>query len=112
MTQCALWDVLKFRQDYYFVTFNPNDGRNSTTLAPGGGAPPPSAKNCKLATIMKYIPYEHLIAMVEEFLTTFGHIGTSHIAPEEFMESPQSCSMRDFDDIKNKLISHYLDSVD
>ena len=57
--------------------------------------------------MMKYIPYDRIIAMVEDFLTIFGHI-----APKEFMEGPQPCSMTDFDDIKNKLINHYINSVD
>ena len=101
-TEYALWDVLKFCGDYYFVTYNPNDERNEIILAPGGGPTPPSVKNHKLASIMKFIPPHRIIPMVKNFLPVFGHVGPK----EHCDDSPQPCSMADFNDIKNR-ISYY-----
>ena len=97
----ALWDVLKFDGDYYFATYDPDDDRNDTILAPRGGPPPPSVEGRKLDSIMKFIPAHIMIEMVKEFLSIFGHLGH-----KVHCEGPQPCSMKDYTDIKNR-INHY-----
>ena len=93
---------MKFYGEYYFVTYNPNDEKNKIILAPRGGAPPPSANNHNLASIMKFIPPHHFIPMIKDFLLIFGHV-----APKDHCDdSPQPCLLADFDDIKNR-VSYY-----
>lgn len=106
MPEIALWDVLKFCGEYYFVMYDVNDERNEIILAPRGGPPPPSVKNHSLPSIMKFIPSHHMIKMVKNFLRVFGHV-----SPKEYCEGPQPCSMADYNDIKNR-ITNYYDDVD
>ena len=103
-TEYALWDVLKFDGDYYFVTYDPNDDRNDIILAPRGGPPPPSVENRKLDSIMKFIPPHIMIKMVKNFLSVFGHV-----APKVHCEGPQPCSMGDYSDIKNRINYYNVD---
>ena len=100
----SLWDVVKFRGDYFFVLFDTQDKNNATILVPRGGPPPPSAKMYNLHSMSDIVSPHHLIPMVKDFLSIFGHVAASKDPSDDL---PQPCSLADFKNIKD--MASYFD---